>query len=119
MPSRVVVAHDDQHFLDHAGAALRLAGLDVVCCPGSMQALRALQESEAVDLLITRVRFPEGTPHGLSLAMMARYRRPGIKVLFSARPDMEKYTEALGELVHYSADVSELVEAAVKMLQRS
>ncbi|HEY1797693.1 MAG TPA: hypothetical protein VGG57_16390 [Stellaceae bacterium] len=118
MSFRVVVGHDDQHFLYDTAAALRLAGLDVACYPGSMQALRALHTAETVDLLITRVRFPEGTPHGLSLGMMARYRKPGIKVLFAARPDMEKYTEALGELVHCSADVSELVEAAVRLPER-
>ena len=113
-----MVVHDDQYFLDHAAAALRDAGLDVVCFPGSMAALRGLRAADTIDLLITRVRFPEGTPHGLSLAMMAKYQRPGIKVLFSARPDMEKYTEALGELVQYSADVSELVDTAIKLLRK-
>jgi DNA-binding NtrC family response regulator len=116
MPPRVVVVHDDQHFLDSAAAGLRLAGLDVVCYPGSMEALRGFQAAETIDLLITRVRFPEGTPHGLSLALMARYQRPGIKVLFAARPDMEMYTKALGELIRYPVDISELVENAMKLL---
>jgi hypothetical protein len=83
-----------------------------------MEALHGLQAAEAIDLLITRVRFPEGTPHGLSLALMARYRRPGINVLFAARPDMEKYAKALGELIRYPVDISDLVENVIKLLER-
>lgn len=81
-----------------------------------MDALRALEGAEAVELLITRVRFPPGKPHGLSLARMARSRRPHLKVLFAARSDMAEHTEGIGELVQHPVDMTKLVERAAKLL---
>ena len=52
-----------------------------------MAALDALENAQRVEVLITRVRFPPGKPNGIALALMARHKRPGIKVLFTARPE--------------------------------
>ena len=38
--------------------------------------------------------FPEGTPHGVSLACMARMKKPGVRVLFVARDENREHTEA-------------------------
>jgi CheY-like chemotaxis protein len=76
MPSRIVLVHDDQEFLEPALEALRRAGYDVVAFQDSMAALDALEHPTHIELLITRIRFPEGTPNGAALARMARIKRP-------------------------------------------
>jgi hypothetical protein len=45
---------------------------------GSMEAIGAFEAAERIELLITRVVFPEGTPNGVSLARMAKVKKPGI-----------------------------------------
>ena len=47
-------------------------------------------------MLITRVRFPEGTPHGISLASMALTKKRAVRVLFVARDENRGLTEGLG-----------------------
>src|SRR5215472_9476924 len=109
MPARIVFVHDDPEFLEPATAALRSAVHDVMTFSASMEALAALEESETVELLITRVRFPEGTPHGIALARMGQSKRPGLKVIFTAREDMEEFTEGLGELIPHPVNIPDLV----------
>jgi hypothetical protein len=83
-----------------------------------MAASAALKEAHFTDLLITRVRFPVGTPHGAALARMARHKRPEIKVLFAAAPEMREHTDGLGEFMPMPVDMQELVEVVAKMLDR-
>lgn len=119
MPARIVFVHDDPEFLAHASTALRLATYEVATFSGSMDALRALEGAETVELLITRVRFPAGTPHGIALVRMARQRRPSLKIIFTAREEMEEFTEDLGELIPHPVSIPDLVEAVNKLLDRS
>ena len=87
MPAHIVVVHDEQEFIDHAVAALRFAGHDVVGFRNSIAALNALDSPEHVELLITRIRFPAGQPHGLSLALVLKRKRRDLKILFTAEPE--------------------------------
>lgn len=112
----IVFVHDDPAFLEHASTALRFAGHEVTTFSGSMEALRALETEDRVELLITRVRFPEGTPHGISLARMAQRKRPGLKLIFTAREDLEELTERLGLLVPHPVSIPDLVDAAERLL---
>ena len=54
-----------------------LAGYDIKVFRGSMEAIEALEAAERIQLLITRVSFPEGTPNGVSLARMAKVKKRG------------------------------------------
>lgn len=116
MPTRIVFVHDDPEFLEPACTALRLAGHEVTTFSGSMEALRALESAETVELLITRVRFPEGTPHGIALARMAQSKRPRLKIVFTAREEMEEFTEGLGDLIPHPVSIPDLVEVANRLL---
>jgi DNA-binding NtrC family response regulator len=78
MPARIVVVHDDPDFREGAVTALAAAGYDIAVFTGSMEALGAFEVAERIELLITGVVFPEGTPNGVSLARMAKMRKPGI-----------------------------------------
>ena len=96
-------------------------GLQVTMCwllQNSMSALVALEAAQRVEVLITRVLFPEGLPNGVSLALMARLKRPEVKVLFVARPDTEEHTEGVGEFLPAPAKAADVVEIVGKMLAK-
>jgi hypothetical protein len=67
-------------------------------------------------VLITRVRFPLGKPNGIALALMARHK-PGIKVLFTARPEFARHAEGVGEFMPVPIDLTELVAAVGRLLR--
>ena len=49
---------------------------------------------------------------------MARLKRPGIKVLFAAFPEVQVYTEGLGEFLPRPLCTDELMETVGRMLNR-
>ena len=116
MPARIVLAHDDPEFVHNTVPALRAAGYDVIAFADSMSALNALEAAHRVEVLITRVLFPEGQPNGVSLGLMARLKRPGVKVLFIARPDTQEHTEGIGEFLPSPVTAFEILETVRKML---
>ena len=117
MPARIVVVHDDPNFRECAVTALQAAGYDTNAFAASMAAIDALDEAaERIELLFTRVRFPEGTPHGVSLASMALMKKPGVRVLFVARDENREHTEGLGEFLAVPVTGAELVTTVKRML---
>ena len=77
-PATVVIVHlTIPNSQDLLSASLREAGYDVVAFLDSMSGIEALEHPKRIELLITRVRFPAGTPNGAALARMARVKRPG------------------------------------------
>lgn len=50
---------------------------------------------------------------------MARQRRPGLKIIFTAREEMEEFTEDLGELIPHPVSIPDLVETVNRLLDRS
>jgi DNA-binding NtrC family response regulator len=117
MPARIVIIHDEQDFADSLTVALRLAGHDVATFTDPTAGLDALDEARHVELLITRAYFPPGQPNGVSLARMARYKRPGIRVVFAALPEFAEYTDGLGEFVALPASVPDVMHVALRLLE--
>lgn len=110
MLAPVVLVHNDAQYLSDAESALRRAGFDVAAISDAFIALEALETARRADLLITPLRMPEGMPNGVSLTLMAKRRRPGIKVLFLAQPEMAKYArDARAILVSEKPSMLELV----------
>lgn len=60
------------------------AGFEVLAFPDYAGALVLAESERRLDLLITAVRLPPGTPHGLALAAMIHMRRPRLPVMFIA-----------------------------------
>ena len=116
MPASVIVVHDDPAFLDDTVSVLRHAGYDVAGFSQSPAALDALEAAQRVEILVTRVLFPQGTPHGVALARMARLKRPGIKVLFLVRPDLVSHTEGVGDALLLPVTADEVVAKVRAML---
>jgi DNA-binding NtrC family response regulator len=119
MPAMVVIVHDDSNLTAQTKAALEQKGFDVAAFTDPLAALPALENARSADLLITRVDFGPGKPHGVSLALMARMRRPRIKVLFVTRPENRLHTEGVGEYLPAPAAVEDVVAAAERVLSGS
>ena len=89
MPARVVVVHDEPDFIERTVAALRAAGHEVMAFTSSMSAIDALKHPQQIEVLVTRVIFPEGQPNGVSLALMTKMKKSSVKVLFAALPETQ------------------------------
>lgn len=118
MPAPIVVVHDDPEFLESIMAALRSGGYHAVAFADSISAISALEHPVQTEILITRVRFPSGTPNGVALARMARIKRPGVKVLFTSFPEVQPHIDALGEFLPRPFSTDELLETVSRMLDR-
>jgi DNA-binding response OmpR family regulator len=117
MPARILLVHDDAEFREPALAALRAAGYDVTAYAASLPAFDALEAP--VELLITRVSFPPGSPPGVSLASVGRRKIPSLKVLFVARPENREHTVEIGEFMAAPVSIPELVDRVSGMLAQS
>ena len=116
MPSRVVLVHDDPAFLDTLATALRAGGYDTAAFNDSMLAWDAFTAAHKVELLITRIRFPLGSPHGVALALHARDARPGVRVLFMALPELQPYAEGVGMVMLLPVTPAEIVATVAGLL---
>jgi DNA-binding NtrC family response regulator len=116
MPATVVVVHDEPEFFDQLTGALSLAGYDVVAFVDPMTALDALDASLLIEVLVTRVRFAVGKINGVALARMARSKRPGIRVLFTALPEYAEYADGLGKFMPMPVSVPNVVDAVARLL---
>src|ERR1700761_8083054 len=116
MPAKLVIVHDDAQFIDAAQAALRRDGHDVVGLCDAMVALAALEAAQRVEILITTVETPAGQPNGVSLALMARSKRRGVKVLFVGREEAKDYTEGVGVLLIEPVTAETIAEQVRQML---
>jgi len=116
MPARVVVVHDEPGFADQLAGALRLAGHDVAAFVDPMLALDALDTAQHIEILITRIEFPPGKPNGVALARMVRAKRPGVRVVFTARPEFKAHAEGLGEFFSVPIDIADVVAVVGRLL---
>ena len=118
MPARIVVVHDEAEFTDAVVGALLHAGWGAVGFLDPMAALEALGRAQDIEMLITRMRFGLGRPHGISLALMARHRRPKIKLLFTALPEYEAEAIKMGAFLPLPIDIPELLAVVDGMLAK-
>jgi hypothetical protein len=115
MPARMVVVHDEPEFADPLAAMLG-SDQDVAVFADPMAALDALDTAQTIEVLVTRVRFASGQPHGIALARMARIKRPGIRVLFVARPEFAVDAAGLGTFMARPVSVADVAEAEGRLL---
>jgi CheY-like chemotaxis protein len=116
MSAAIMIVHSEHEFLQRATAALRSAGYDVTARLDPYDALSIMDGVAPVDVLVTRTFYPEGRPNGISLALMARRKRRGIKIVFTSREENERFTAGIGELVSHPVSFPALVEAVSRAL---
>jgi len=112
----VLLVHTDTDVLAEVAAAIHHAGYDVLGFANTLPAISALEGKRKPDLLITRAKYPPGSPTGLSLARMALLKCPRIKVVITGDPALDEYTAGLGEFHPHPIDVPKLVAAVGRLL---
>ena len=116
IPARVVVVHDEPSFLDPLVTSLRAVGVDVAAFSDSSLAWDALQFSSNVEILVTRVQFMPGKPHGVTLARWVKERSPAVRILFVALPEFQTDIKDVGLLLPRPVSVPQVAEAVCRML---
>ena len=84
-----------------------------------MAALTALLGANQIEILITRIQFKPGKPHGISLAQMSVMRRPDLKVIFTALPEFKEEAVGLGLFMPIPVTVHALVETVKRLTERA
>jgi CheY-like chemotaxis protein len=79
---RILLVEDDGSYRYSLTRTLEHAGYEVTAYEDYQGALKLLEGPETIDLLLTDIRLPPRSPHGISLAHMARTRRPNLPMLF-------------------------------------
>jgi CheY-like chemotaxis protein len=78
----ILLVEDDEILRLTAAQHLKQAGYTVIAAGRSNEALDELDLGRQVDLAVIDVCMPKGQVNGLALARMARWRRPGLPVVF-------------------------------------
>jgi DNA-binding NtrC family response regulator len=117
VPKLILLVHTDADILMRVAAALPRVGYDVLGFANSLPAINALEGKRKPDLLITRAKYPPGSPTGLSLARMALLKCPRIKVVITGDPALDEYTAGLGEFHPHPIDVTKLVADVDRLLK--
>lgn len=78
----ILLIEDDEAFRRVVVTILERNGFKVTAVHDFGAAIRIIESDEPIDLLLTDVGMPVGTPHGLSIAQMAKTRRPRLKVIY-------------------------------------
>src|SRR5689334_15340356 len=109
MGSRIVVVHYDAEFLAGAADMLRQSGFEVAAFENSLAAWEAVKQP-GFDLLVTKVRVPNGQPNGVALAQAALQHRRDLKVIFlSSDPEDAAFTDGIGDTLSMPLQPAALV----------
>lgn len=85
----ILLVEDDEILRLAAAHHLGEAGFAVIATAKSNDALDELDLGRQIDLAVIDVCMPRGQVNGLALARMARWRRPGLPVVFiTGYPDV-------------------------------
>jgi CheY-like chemotaxis protein len=108
--ARILLVDSDSDGAAAIAGRLRQAGYIVQLARTPFAALELIEQEAPFDLLLTDLCFGPGKPHGLSLALMARHRRPGLACVFiaPAEIDAEAQGAAPGPIVRKTADLERL-----------
>jgi DNA-binding NtrC family response regulator len=116
MPARIVVVHNNPTFREPLAASLKASGHAVASFADISVAWDALEAAEQMEILVTRVNFGPGKPHGVALARSARFRKPGVRVLIVGRPEYAEDAAGIGLFLPNSATVSRVADTVERML---
>jgi CheY-like chemotaxis protein len=78
----VLVVEDDDTCRDMVTGLLSKAGYKVIGAKDFFNAIEVVESPEPIDLLLTDVIMPAGTPHGIALGRMAQLKRAQLKIMF-------------------------------------
>ncbi len=78
----ILVVEDDEAYSRLVRRMLEGAGFRVTAAKDFVTALPVVEGSDQVDLLLADINMPPGTPHGLSIGLMAESKRGDLKIVY-------------------------------------
>ncbi len=81
-PKHILVVEDDEAYARLVRRMLEPAGFRVTTATDFVTALPIIESSDEVDLLLADINMPPGTPHGLSIGLMAESKRGNLKIVY-------------------------------------
>ena len=118
MPARIVIVGSNPSLTEQARQAFTGAGHDVAVFTNPLKGLDALERANRIELLITDIDFGPGRLNGAALARMARFKKPGVRVLLMGQMEERQYVEKeLGEFLPRPVAVVTLLDAAARLLR--
>jgi CheY-like chemotaxis protein len=108
----ILVVDDDAAFADAAARSFESVGMRTVVALGSTAAIDGF-DSNAIDVVVTDIKLPEGEPRGSVLARMIKNKRPHVPIiLMTAHPELIKQEVALpGAALCQPLEIAELCRA--------
>jgi DNA-binding NtrC family response regulator len=82
VPKHIIVVEDDDALRYAYNRTLTAAGYTVHPFRDYRGVMEMLDEGAEAHLMLVDLVLPPGTPHGISVAAMARLRRPGLPTLY-------------------------------------
>ena len=119
MPARIMIVHDEPYFADEVASILRPGEDDVATFADPAAALDALESGERIELLVSCGDFGPGKLNGVTLARMARARRPEIDVLLIGPLEVAQYAGGLGHFLREPVSPWELMTTIERLLRVS
>jgi hypothetical protein len=116
MPARLVIALEDPTFAVRVAQLLIAGGHDCIALPDSMAALNAL--GNTIEVLVTSVEQSPGKPNGVSLALMARMKRPAVRVIFVGPAEVAPLVSDVGMLLPSPVSAENVAAVAIGMVTR-
>ncbi|WP_460452565.1 response regulator [Alsobacter sp. SYSU BS001988] len=96
----ILLVEDDPHLRYAFEKFLGSKGYNVTATGSSFEAIELLDGPLPFDVLVTDVVLGKDSPHGVSLALMARARRTGLPVLFiTAFEEFIEFAQAHGPVM--------------------
>lgn len=80
--ANILVIEDDEAFRRLVAQILERGGFNVFPVRDFTAAIQIIESNQPIELLLTDVGLPAGTPHGISIAQMAKTRRPLLKIVY-------------------------------------
>ena len=116
----ILIVEDDAAWLKVVQAMLERAGHRVSGFPDYRGALELIESTDSIDLLLTDIQLPTDTPHGLSLARMAKLRRRRLPIMFmTGDPELaELVDDDLGLTLIKPFSRTLLLEAVARTIAR-
>jgi CheY-like chemotaxis protein len=101
--ARILLIEDDDALRRMAAQMLEQAGFAVMPAHDYSAAIKFIDGDAPIDLLLTDIGMPAGTPHGVSIALMARSKRPRLKIVYMSGTHSAAQIDAVADAAAFLA----------------
>ena len=111
MPAQVVIVHEDDVFRSRAVGAVAGQGYSVTAFHDALDAMLALEDARALEVLVTSLHFAEGRSNGIALASMAKTRKRDSRAIFIVESQVDAALVSDEVVLFAPVSLSDLVTA--------